>query len=114
MQIDVGRAHITQHKVSTMANDNERQTALHLMIHGRVQGVGFRSWAVDEARQLGLTGWVRNNDDSTVEMVVCGNSAAVAAMHKDCERGPVAGNVIRVDANTWSGEVPKDFKQVAA
>lgn len=93
-------------------NTAAHHTSLHLVIHGRVQGMGYRAWAIDTARQLGLTGWVRNNDDSTVEMVVCGTSAAVAAMHKECERGPTEAHVLRIDANAWDGEVPQDFKQL--
>ena len=44
--------------------------ARHLSIHGRVQGVGYRAWVEDEADSLGLSGWVRNRRDGTVEAVV--------------------------------------------
>ena len=46
--------------------------ARHLSIHGRVQGVFSRDWAVETARELGLAGWVRNRRDGTVEAVVQG------------------------------------------
>ena len=45
--------------------------------HGRVQGVGFRYYAVNKANQLGLTGWVRNLPDGTVEMEVQGNEPSI-------------------------------------
>ncbi|MDD3137882.1 MAG: acylphosphatase [Lachnospiraceae bacterium] len=44
----------------------------HIIFRGRVQGVGFRYYAVQKARELGLTGWVQNLDDGTVEMEVQG------------------------------------------
>src|SRR3989304_3720452 len=45
---------------------------VHLRIHGRVQGVFFRASTMDKARELGLTGWVRNNPDGSVELVAEG------------------------------------------
>ncbi len=48
-----------------------------LRIHGRVQGVFYRAWTVQEATALGLRGWVRNRRDGTVEMLVSGDTAAV-------------------------------------
>ena len=49
----------------------------HIILHGRVQGVGFRYYAVNKANQLGLTGWVRNLPDGTVEMEVQGNEPSI-------------------------------------
>ncbi len=49
----------------------------HIIFHGRVQGVGFRYYAVNKANQLGLTGWVRNLPDGTVEMEVQGNEPSI-------------------------------------
>lgn len=48
--------------------------ARHLMIHGRVQGVWYRAWAVETARQLGLAGWVRNRSNGCVEALVEGEA----------------------------------------
>lgn len=47
--------------------------ARHLRIEGRVQGVGYRCEMLSKAQQLGLTGWVRNRHDDSVEAVVCGD-----------------------------------------
>jgi len=44
-------------------------TAKHVVVHGGVQGVGFRWFAREEAARLGITGWIRNRDDGTVEAV---------------------------------------------
>ena len=49
----------------------------HIIFYGRVQGVGFRYYAVNKANQLGLTGWVRNLPDGTVEMEVQGNEPLI-------------------------------------
>ena len=49
----------------------------HIIFYGRVQGVGFRYYAVNKANQLGLTGWVRNLPDGTVEMEVQGNEPSI-------------------------------------
>lgn len=51
--------------------------ARHLMILGRVQGVFYRNWTVDAARGLGLTGWVRNRMDGSVEALVQGEADMV-------------------------------------
>ena len=49
----------------------------HIVFYGRVQGVGFRYYAVNKANQLGLTGWVKNLPDGTVEMEVQGNEPSI-------------------------------------
>jgi acylphosphatase len=61
---------------------------LRLVIAGRVQGVGYRDWMVAEADRHGVTGWVRNRPDGTVEAVVHGGAAAVDALLAACRQGP--------------------------
>lgn len=58
------------------------------MIKGRVQGVFYRNWTVDNARELGLKGWVRNRRDGSVEAVFSGSPDAVQEMEQRCRRGP--------------------------
>lgn len=70
--------------------------AKHLIIHGRVQGVGFRDSMCWEAERLGVTGWVRNRSDGTVEAVVAGSAAAVTEIVQWAHRGPPAAEVARV------------------
>ena len=68
-----------------------------LRIHGRVQGVSYRVWAARTGRSRGLTGWVRNLQDGSVETLVVGEPDAVEAFTADCQRGPIAARVDRVD-----------------
>ena len=68
-------------------------TCLRVVVHGRVQGVWFRGWTLQEARALGLNGWVRNRRDGTVEALFQGPDAAVAAMIAACRNGPPAARV---------------------
>lgn len=65
----------------------------HLRITGRVQGVGYRWHMTDEARRLGLTGWVRNRRDDSVEAVACGPVDAVQALVDWAQSGPVGARV---------------------
>jgi acylphosphatase len=64
-----------------------------LTVHGGVQGVWYRGWAVEAARALGLSGWVRNRRDGSVEAVVSGRAAEVAQMVAVCREGP-RGSVV--------------------
>jgi acylphosphatase len=71
--------------------------AKRFIVRGRVQGVGFRWFVEREAKQLGLGGWVRNNEDSTVECIAAGPPEKVAALRTRLEQGPRASRVDRVD-----------------
>ncbi len=73
--------------------------AVHLMIRGRVQGVGYRAWAVDTARRLGLTGWVRNRTDGSVEAVAAGDPAILDQFLAACRTGPALARVIGVEVS---------------
>lgn len=70
---------------------------VHVMVRGRVQGVGYRAWVEDQAIMNGLEGWVRNRTDGSVEALFEGPSDDVAAMVAACRKGPPAA---RVDAMT--------------
>jgi acylphosphatase len=74
----------------------------HVMIRGRVQGVGFRAWTEMTALERGLQGWVRNRRDGAVEALFAGPADAIAAMVAACHRGP--GRVDRVDQRDGTAE----------
>lgn len=78
-----------------MSGDGD-QTAVRVRISGRVQGVWYRGWTVDEARRRGLRGWVRNRTDGTVEAVFAGPEEAVAEMLAACWQGPRSAQVADV------------------
>ncbi len=71
--------------------------ARHLVITGRVQGVGYRDWMVQEARRLGVAGWVRNRGDGAVEALAYGETAAVQELLRACRRGPLLASVSRIE-----------------
>jgi acylphosphatase len=75
----------------------------HLIVRGRVQGVGFRASMIDEARRLGVGGWVRNRRDGSVEAVVDGDAAAVAAIVAWVRRGPPGARVSDVTVEETDG-----------
>ncbi len=72
---------------------------LHLVISGRVQGVGFRYFCYEEAQRLGLTGYARNRPDGTVEAEVQGEEEALHAFKKAVEKGPRAARVSEIQNN---------------
>ena len=63
-------------------------TILHVTVHGRVQGVGFRWFVRTEARRLGLAGWVRNVANGSVEIRASGIAQFLAALEQAIQRGP--------------------------
>lgn len=80
----------------------------HLSIRGRVQGVGYRQYLGYKAAQLGVSGWVRNRRDGSLEAVVHGAPDAVAALITCAHRGPRAAVVSSVTVS-YSTETPAGF-----
>ncbi|MFQ5959575.1 MAG: acylphosphatase [Alphaproteobacteria bacterium] len=85
------------------------ETAVRLRIEGRVQGVGFRYWVLDQAHELGLDGWVRNRFDGSVEAVFAGRAETVHEMVRRCHDGPPMARVTAVHEAPEEGEVGPGF-----
>lgn len=78
--------------------NEEVQHAVLVRIEGRVQGVWYRGWTVQQAMRRGLNGWVRNRSDSSVEALFAGPADAVEAMVIACHQGPASARVTAVTA----------------
>ncbi len=83
----------------------------HLRVYGHVQGVFFRESMCRKAQQLGITGWVRNRRDGTVEAMIQGAPEAVSAMIEWARTGPELARVEGVEISAGSGE-HTDFERL--
>lgn len=86
-------------------------TARHLLVRGRVQGVFYRAWAVEQARGLGIAGWVRNLRSGEVEILAIGEDAALAELIGRCRRGPPAAMVVEVAVLDAEAEPLETFEK---
>ncbi len=80
-----------------------------VLVTGKVRQVGFRDFTVRKARELGVTGWVRNRSDGSVEILAAGNDDAVAALVEACREGPPLARVDNVEAHAHQGAPVKGF-----
>ena len=85
--------------------------AIHLRVIGRVQGVWYRGWAVSQANELGLRGWVRNRRDSSVEALAMGDADAVKIFERRCREGPPLARVERVERKAADWQDVAGFHQ---
>lgn len=90
---------------------SEDRIARRLRVHGKVQGVFYRGWAVETAEKLGLDGWVRNRMDGTVELLAAGRDASVEALIAACHEGPPMARVDLVEVEDAMGLVASGFMQ---
>jgi len=89
------------------------KSCIHVTIQGRVQGVGFRYYTQIEARKLGISGWVCNCPDGSVESMICGEPEQLDAMKQWLEHGPDYAQVGHIEFST--GHLPEncnDFRIV--
>ena len=83
--------------------------AVHLVAHGRVQGVSFRAHVAAAARGAGAAGWAENRPDGTVEVRAEGSPDAVAAVEHATSRGPAHARVERVERRPVPAEGLRGF-----
>lgn len=82
-----------------------------LTVRGRVQGVRYRGRAGDQARAPGLSGWVRNRRDGSVEVLVSGPDEAVGAFIVRCREGPPGARAERVEVAQTQEAAPAGIGQ---
>ena len=83
----------------------------HIIIMGKVQGVGFRYWLYKEAIQKNIDGWVRNKISGEVEALLIGNSVEVNNIIKLCKKGPPSSEVTQINVKDYDkGYLNKSFE----
>lgn len=80
---------------------------LRLVITGKVQGVGYRQWFVDQLKHRGIPGWIRNLPDGSVEAVIHGSLDTLQPLCDEVPNGPEHANVTGLDMQPWDGGIPK-------
>jgi acylphosphatase len=94
-----------------MSDDDNDLTTLRLRIEGFVQAVGYRHYAIEEAKKLGIDGWIRNRSDGTVEAVVSGPTKTVELYVQACMRGPTGSRVDNIELGPAEPLQEKGFKR---
>ncbi|WP_419694026.1 acylphosphatase [Mesorhizobium muleiense] len=85
--------------------------AVRVRLRGRVQGVSFRAWTRTEAERLGLSGWVRNEEDGSVTALIVGAEGAVSTMLDRLWKGPTGASVSSVTSqDVDAGQEPNGFR----
>ena len=79
----------------------------HIVITGRVQGVGFRYWLYKAAVRNNINGWVKNKISGEVEALLIGNAVKIDNLIKSCEKGPPSSKVTKVEVQNYKKEYLK-------
>ena len=79
----------------------------HIIISGKVQGVGFRYWLYQKAKERNVFGWVKNNTAGEVEVVLIGDNKDVNHILKQCKIGPSFSNVTNIEIADYQKEYLK-------
>ena len=86
-------------------------TTKRIVVRGRVQAVSYRAWTIWEARALGLSGWVRNRRDGSVEILASGPEDKIAALVDRCRQGPQLARVESVEVADADEAVSEGFEE---
>lgn len=84
---------------------------VHFYVHGRVQGVGYRAWCTEQAITLGLSGWVRNRADGSVEVKAVGTVEAIDIFLLKCKKGPLWANVTHLEPVLISNAIQPEIAE---
>ena len=76
----------------------------HIVISGRVQGVGFRHWLHQVAMQKNINGWVKNKNSGEVEALLIGNDIEINNLIKLCKKGPPSSKVTKIEVQNYQKE----------
>ena len=76
----------------------------HIVISGRVQGVGFRYWLYKEAKQKNIDGWVRNKISGEVEALLIGKDEKINNLIKLCKKGPPSSEITKIEVQNYQKE----------
>jgi acylphosphatase len=111
---DFGRIKEARRMAQQAKNPVDESLSTHaLRIRGRVQGVGFRWSLCEQARALGLAGWVRNRRDGSVEALIHGPAGSVAALVEWAHRGPPGAHVTALEMHAAEADTsPTGFEQL--
>ncbi len=111
----IGRAGLRRQRVRAVADRRDvlMRRSVHVIVRGRVQGVGFRAFVERTATGLGLDGWVRNRRDGTVEAVFAGPESEIQYMLMELGAGSPAASVAEVETNAYEGPVAIGFSHFA-
>ncbi len=82
-----------------------------VLVRGKVQGVWYRGWTVQEAQKADLNGWVRNHADGSVEALFAGPEESVNTMIEACRKGPSSANVSDIVVEQYEGPLTLGFRQ---
>ena len=79
----------------------------HIVITGKVQGVGFRYWLYQAAKQRNIDGWVRNKISGEVEALLIGDDVEIDNLIRLCEKGPLSSKVTKIKVQNYQKEFLK-------
>ena len=79
----------------------------HIVITGKVQGVGFRYWLYQAAKQRNIDGWVRNKISGEVEALLIGDDVEIDNLISLCEKGPPSSKVTKIKVQNYQKEFLK-------
>jgi len=85
---------------------------VHVIIHGRVHGVGFRQFVKSNAVKHGVVGWVQNTDEKTVECMFQGEDKTVDQIVELCNIGPMLSDIKKVDVHVMEETFPYETFEV--